>query len=74
MPIFEYRCNACGAEFEELVFSSTKVACPKCQAAKVTKQLSVPAPAVAGGAKAAPVCESGMPPSSCCGGGACHQH
>lgn len=75
MPIFEYRCDACGTGFEELVFSGTKVACPACHTAKVTKQLSVPARPATGGAKAAPMaCEAGVPPSSCCGCGACHQH
>ncbi|MBM4185704.1 MAG: zinc ribbon domain-containing protein [Gemmatimonadetes bacterium] len=73
MPIFEYRCDRCGTAFEELVFSSTKVACPKCRAASVTKQLSVPARPVAAGASA-PMCEGGMPSAGCCGGGACHQH
>ncbi|MEZ4455390.1 MAG: zinc ribbon domain-containing protein [Gemmatimonadales bacterium] len=70
MPIFEYRCNACGKQFEELVFADTKVACPACQGKKVTKQLSVPAPPVAARSAAVPACEGG-PPSSCCGGGAC---
>ena len=76
MPIFEYRCDQCGHAFEELVFGSTKVACPKCQGAKVTKQLSLPARPAAAGAKAAgPACDSGMPMGGgCCGGGACHQH
>jgi len=72
MPIYEYRCDSCGTAFEELVFSDTRVTCPRCHVAKVTKQLSVPAPARAAAAKAAD-CASGLPPSSCCGG-ACHQH
>jgi len=37
MPIYEYRCDLCGEEFEELVFgSSPEVNCPKCKKAKVT--------------------------------------
>ncbi|MFN0179215.1 MAG: FmdB family zinc ribbon protein [Gemmatimonadales bacterium] len=75
MPIYEYRCDQCGKAFEELVFASTKVACPSCRATRVTKQLSVPARPVAGVAASAPAtCDAGMPPSGCCGGGACHQH
>jgi len=73
MPIYEYRCDRCGQAFEELVMSDTKVACPSCRAAAVTKQLSVPARPVAAKAAAAPSCEAGLPASSCCGG-ACHQH
>ncbi|RJP57376.1 MAG: zinc ribbon domain-containing protein, partial [Deltaproteobacteria bacterium] len=31
MPIYEYKCDLCGKEFEELVLgSSPKVNCPKC--------------------------------------------
>lgn len=76
MPIFEYRCDQCGQAFEELVFSSTKVACPKCQGARVTRQLSVPARPAAASRAAAPACEAGVPMGGggCCGGGACHQH
>ncbi len=75
MPIFEYRCDTCGVGFEELVFANTQVACPTCRGSDVTKQLSVPARPATAGAKAASMgCEAGLPPSSCCGGGACHQH
>ena len=42
MPIYEYRCGKCGAEFEKLVMSSTaNVDCPKCSSRKVQKKLSV---------------------------------
>jgi putative FmdB family regulatory protein len=41
MPIYEYRCDLCGEEFEELVLgTSPKVNCPKCKKAKVTKLIS----------------------------------
>ena len=74
MPIYEYRCDRCGKAFEELVFGSTKVACPGCQATKVTKQLSVPARPVGAKVAAGPAsCDAGLPPSGCCGGG-CLQH
>lgn len=41
MPIFEYRCTACGEEFEKLVFGSQTIQCPKCSSEHVKKKLSV---------------------------------
>jgi putative FmdB family regulatory protein len=43
MPIFEYRCQGCGHEFELLVLKGTTPACPKCQVESLERQLSVPA-------------------------------
>jgi putative FmdB family regulatory protein len=41
MPIFEYRCQQCGNEFEKLVFNrSAAVECPSCDGAQVTKKFS----------------------------------
>ncbi len=41
MPIYEYRCNACGAQFEKLVFGSNpEVACEKCGSRKTEKLMS----------------------------------
>lgn len=41
MPIYEYRCNACKAEFEKLVFGSNpEVVCEKCGSANTEKLLS----------------------------------
>lgn len=41
MPIFEYKCNDCGNEFEELVFDRDECpACPKCQSTKTGKLMS----------------------------------
>ena len=42
MPIFEYKCNACGHCFEELVLGAqeSQVVCPKCKNADVAKQIS----------------------------------
>ena len=48
MPLFEYVCIDCDAEFEKIVpTSKTKVKCTKCSSARVDKKLSVFA--VAGG-------------------------
>jgi len=64
MPIYEYRCEACGRTFEELVRTSNeKVSCPSCASPDVKRLLSVFSPgrdirSFAGGAE---------PPSSGCG-------
>lgn len=42
MPIYEYRCDSCGNCFEYLHFAGddTPPQCPKCDSAKVRRQLS----------------------------------
>lgn len=41
MPIYEYRCNACDAAFEKLVFgASPLVACEKCGSQNTEKLMS----------------------------------
>jgi putative FmdB family regulatory protein len=72
MPIYSYRCGACDVEFEQLVRSETKVACPNCQGRKLERLMSLTArPATAG--KPADFSRLGPPPGGCCGGG-CHSH
>ena len=44
MPIFEYVCESCGQEFEELVFGSNgadNVTCPGCSGDEVKKKISL---------------------------------
>lgn len=43
MPIFEYRCSACGKVYEELVFGDRdkKVPCPACGSVASEKLMSV---------------------------------
>jgi len=41
MPIYEYKCNNCGEDFEKLVFGNKEVSCPKCSSKEVKKKLSV---------------------------------
>jgi putative FmdB family regulatory protein len=43
MPIFEFACEACGEEFERLIFRSEQdnVACPKCGSQSTRRLLSV---------------------------------
>jgi putative FmdB family regulatory protein len=41
MPLFEYICQQCGHQFEELVLGTTSPRCPSCQGHKLEKLLSV---------------------------------
>lgn len=44
MPIFEYVCKKCGAEFELLIRGETdreQAACPECESRQIEKQFSV---------------------------------
>ncbi len=64
MPIFEYHCNGCGLDFEQLVRADDRVACPECGSTRVRKQLSVvAAPRARGG--------NTEDAGGCCSGGGC---
>ena len=41
MPMFDYRCGACGAAFELLVRGDTVPACKACGSAEVSRQVSL---------------------------------
>ncbi len=41
MPIYEYHCATCGADFEKLVLPSTVVECPTCRGQELSRQASV---------------------------------
>jgi putative FmdB family regulatory protein len=45
MPMYEYHCQACDAEFETLVRSSTVPTCPHCGAIDLRRIVSRLAPA-----------------------------
>ena len=40
MPIFEYACKQCGAEFDALIQGSAIATCPSCESAELEKKLS----------------------------------
>ena len=63
MPIYEYACNTCNEEFEELVFGDDVPPCPHCGSGKTRKLMSRPCYHMAGG--------DGYVSSSSGGGGAC---
>jgi putative FmdB family regulatory protein len=80
MPIYTYRCNACHAEFDQLVRSETKVACPECSGRKLERLMSLTARPASGGKQAdqgklrAGLSRLGAPPGGGCCGGGCHTH
>jgi putative FmdB family regulatory protein len=43
MPIYEYKCRACGHQFETLVRTSSTPDCPSCQSVDLERVLSAPA-------------------------------
>ncbi|MGI9039698.1 MAG: FmdB family zinc ribbon protein [Gemmatimonadales bacterium] len=73
MPIYNYRCGGCGTEFEQLVRSETRVACPECQDSRLERLMSLTA-RPASGAKPADYSRLGPPPGGGCCGGGCHSH
>jgi putative FmdB family regulatory protein len=64
MPIYEYQCQDCGAEFELLVRSDTRLACPTCESTQLEKQLSVFSTEKSAGA-ADPMMACGAPCGTC---------
>ncbi len=73
MPLYEYACQACHADFELLIRGADEPVCPTCGSRELAKQFSVPAAHTAG-SSSLPVC--GPPsPAGCglpqCGQGIC---
>jgi putative FmdB family regulatory protein len=68
MPIYEYACLACGAEFEKFVQRPSAVVCVSCESERVSRRLSVVGVKTGGrimsDASSAPTGGGG-----CCGGG-----
>jgi len=71
MPIYDYRCDDCGASYD--VFHKVRevvedVVCPSCHSSKHTRLISAPSIRMnSTTSKSA----SETPPPSCCVGGAC---
>lgn len=73
MPIYEYQCDTCGAEFQDLVLSreaETDVRCKQCNSEHVTKLLS--GSAVKSGASSTASSYSPPKGGGCGGGCSCH--
>lgn len=68
MRLYDFRCNACGRVFEELVESrDDAVTCPACASGGATRQLS--AFAIGRGEGRADTSRDAAPPGGCFGGG-----
>lgn len=63
MPIYEYRCQDCGAKFEKLIRRDSDLdalACPSCGHSQLARELSTFAPQMGASRSAAPpMCPSG---------------
>ncbi len=62
MPIYEYHCNECNTDFEQLVFSSSQadnIPCTKCGSTNVERKVSSIASTGASGSSAGEAAFSG---------------
>ena len=72
MPIYEYRCDDCGKQFEKLVRASApKVACPGCGGEKLEQQYSTFSAQMGSGGSAAAAPCGPMAGGGGCGAGMC---
>ncbi|HEV2425522.1 MAG TPA: zinc ribbon domain-containing protein [Terriglobia bacterium] len=68
MPIFEYRCRDCGAEFEKIVRSDADpVVCEKCRSRRLERLLSVFAVSGPQAVTESGPCPCGAPRRGMCG-------
>ena len=75
MPLFAYRCRACGEEFQTLVTAGETALCKACDSADLEQRLSLIASPNKGGEASArgggELAPCGAELGACCGGGAC---
>lgn len=76
MPIFEYVCNACDNEYEELVLGGQHPPCPQCGSADTTKLISksrfrTGGPIVSGSPSSNAITTRGKSGCGGCSGGNC---
>jgi putative FmdB family regulatory protein len=71
MPIYEYKCEGCGKEYEQMrrmADADNSLECPDCRSSSVTRQLSSFAAHSGSSSKAVQPGNCGM---GACGGGQC---
>lgn len=69
MPLYEYRCCGCDAEFELLILGETVPACPTCSSDELDRLLSVPSVRSGSSSLDRPACpppETGPCGPACC--------
>jgi putative FmdB family regulatory protein len=74
MPIYDYRCTGCGAEFEQLVRGEQQASCPSCSGFQLERLMSLPARPTSGGKQPDYSRPGPTPPTGGCCGGGCHSH
>ena len=67
MPIYEYACLACGAEFEKFMQRPSAVVCVSCESERVSRRLSVVGVKISG--RMSDPSSAPMGGGGCCGGG-----
>ncbi|MBR2586248.1 MAG: zinc ribbon domain-containing protein [Thermoguttaceae bacterium] len=73
MPVYEYRCAKCQAEFELLIRGSQTPVCPECGSKKLIRHMSAPAGHVTGSSTPCPAASgTGHTPHQCSPGCGCH--
>ena len=73
MPMYEFRCNKCSKNFEELASADEKVACPHCGSKDTERLMSACCCMSGSGASGAEGSHSSGSGGGCCGcsGGHC---
>lgn len=76
MPIFEYHCQQCNAEFELLLPTrNTPARCPECDSQNLERKFSSFAVSASGGVKTCKMAEHCAESGGhCCNGSCCHHH
>lgn len=71
MPIYEYQCESCTHQFEELVRNGEHPSCPNCQSQNVQRRLSTFCKKSGGSGETFSAQSSGGGKCSGCSGGSC---
>ena len=70
MPLYQYICQKCEHDFEELVNTGDEVECPKCASKKLERQTSLPGMPMVKGSLPSSCGDPSLPP---CGAPSCRR-